>query len=691
MISKDEAQKRIEKLKKEIDRYRHAYHVLDEQLVSDEILDSLKKELFDLEVRYPELITPDSPTQRIGGKPLEKFEKVRHDEPMLSFHDAFSEEDMEAWAERVRTYLRKNKGSEVCLEEEGFYVELKIDGLAIELVYENGLLVQGSTRGDGVVGEDITMNLRTIEAIPLRLTGTFPARLVVRGEVFLTKREFERINREQERRGEKIYANPRNIAAGSLRQLDPKVTASRKLDSFMYGVVTDVGQRTHADEHTFLASVGFKTERHSKALRSLKEVFAFRNYWEKHRDQIPYEIDGIVVMVNDERLFSAAGAVGKSPRAGIAYKFSALEAATFVEDIHVQVGRTGVLTPVAVLRPVAVGGVTITHATLHNYDEIQRLDVHIGDTVVVERAGDVIPKVTRVLTEMRTGEERRFVMPELCPVDGSQVVREGALYRCSNRECGARLREAMYHFVSRAAFDIRGLGPQIIDRFLDEGLIQDAADLFNLKKGDIAVLERFGERSAENVIREIAEKRTVPLSRFIFALGILHVGEETSRVLADLMQGSVVKKAALSPDDVYTFFVRLSEEELQEVPDVGPKVAASISGWFKDEKHKEYLRRLSDAGVTVLPEERTTRAELAGKTFVLTGTLGTLSREEAKGLIRDRGGSVSGSVSARTDYVVAGADPGSKFEKAKELGVVILAEEDFLALLEYNKGHEDRH
>ncbi|MEE8131731.1 MAG: NAD-dependent DNA ligase LigA, partial [Candidatus Paceibacterota bacterium] len=547
-MDKKTAKERIEHLKKTINHHRYLYHILDRQEISDAALDSLKKELFDLEQKFPEFITPDSPTQRIGGQPLKQFKKVRHEKPMLSFNDAFSEQDMKAWIERVENYLSYRITQNLKPKTQNlFYCELKIDGLAIELVYENGILVQGSTRGDGITGEDVTQNLKTIGAIPLNIQipnskFQIPKKLIVRGEVFLTKKEFDRINKEQIKKGGKPYANPRNIAAGSIRQLDPKITASRKLDSFQYGTATDLGPafakasagklQTHQEEHQILKSFGFKTNSHNRSAKSLEEVFEFRNYWEKHRAQLPYEIDGIVVIINDNKIFEAAGVIGKAPRASIAYKFSPKEATTIIEDIKIQVGRTGTLTPVAILKPIELGGIRISHATLHNFDQIKRLGVKIGDTVVVSRAGDVIPQINKVLKDLRSGKEKEFKIPTRCPIDESKVVVEGAIYRCSNKDCGARNRESLRHFVSRSAFDIRGLGGKIVDRFLDEGLISDAADIFSIEEGDIAVLERFGEKSAQNIISEIRSRKIVDLSRFIYSLGILHIGEETALVLA---------------------------------------------------------------------------------------------------------------------------------------------------------------
>ncbi len=693
-MDKTEAKKRIQKLREEINRYRRSRLAFNKELISPEAEDALKKELFDLEREFPDLITSDSPTQRVAGQPLREFKKARHEQRMLSFNDAFSEEDMTSWLERLRNYL----GGFV---HPTYYCELKIDGLAIELVYENGVLVRGSTRGDGLVGEDVTQNLKTIEAIPLKilepaevaknlkrvglLPTTYnlqPTHLVVRGEAFLTKKEFEAVNRAQKKAGLKTYANPRNIAAGSIRQLDPRVTAKRRLDSFEYDIVTDLGQKTHEETHLLLKAFGFKTNPANRRAKDLNEVFAFRNAWEKKRERLDYEIDGIVVVVNENKIFDEAGAIGKAPRAAIAYKFSPREATTIVLGVKVQVGRTGALTPVAVMKPVEVGGITITHATLHNADEIERLGLKIGDTVIVSRAGDVIPQVTKVLADLRTGREKAFKMPVRCPIDGSRVVRDGAAYRCSNKNCGARHRESLYHFVSRGAFDIEGLGPKIIDRFLDEGLISDAADIFMLKKEDVATLERFGEKSAENILEEVGNKKNVSLPRFLFALGIFHVGEETALLLAKQMLD--IRHQTSGPTDILDCIGKFSLEELQEIPDVGPKVAQSIYDWFRESRNIKLLEKLEKAGVRIMGHGPKVKGQgLSGKTFVLTGSLESMSRAAAKQKIRELGGDISESVSKRTDYVVVGSEPGSKFDEARRLGVRTIDEKELVSLLKH--------
>jgi DNA ligase (NAD+) len=696
-MNKEEAKKRIEKLRKEIDHYRYLYHVLDKEEISAEALDSLKKELFDLEQQYPDLITPDSPTQRVGGKPLKEFKKVKHPTPMLSFNDCFSREDMIAWEKRFMDFL----GNKVHQSEKFYYCELKFDGLAMEFHYEDGIFVCGATRGDGYIGEDVTQNIKTIEAIPLRLFDkeevienlkkegldhivkkiekNFPKKIVARGEVIMHKKELERLNQEQITKGLKPFANPRNAAAGSVRQLDPKITASRKLDSYAYSLVTDFGQKTHEEEHIILKALGFKINPYSKPAKNLEEVFEFHDYWAKHRDKLPYEIDGVVVILNNEEDFNRAGYVGKAPRAAIAYKFALKQATTIVEDIIVQVGRTGVLTPVAILKPVNVGGVTISRSTLHNFEEIKRLGLKIGDTVIVGRAGDVIPQIIQVLPDLRTGKEKEFQIPKRCPMCNSPIIKEegGIIYRCSNKKCFAITRRSLYHFVSKGAFDMVGVGPKIIDRLLEENLIRDAADLFELEEGDLMVLERFGEKSAKNIIEAIQSHKKINLARFIYALGILHVGEETADVLATyLLKIKNIKR----PKDLLEAMKKVSQKDLESIEDIGPKMAESIKSWFEEKNNQKLLEKLDKVGIEIEKPE-TVSLKLKGKTFVLTGTLSTMTREEAKERIKRLGGKVSSSVSSQTDFVVAGAEPGSKYDKAKELGVKIIDEKEFLEMI----------
>jgi DNA ligase (NAD+) len=672
------AKERIAKLRTAVDRYRYEYHVLDKSTMSDAALDSLKKELFDLEQQFPHLITPDSPTQRVAGQPLEGFTKVHHPGRMVSLNDAFTEQDMTDWLERLESFLHEPYGGT-------FYCDIKMDGLAIELVYRDGLLEQASTRGDGMVGEDVTQNVKTVDAVPLRLRlpdqragddeQAIPETLIVRGEVFLSKSEFARINRELAGGEEKTYANPRNLAAGTIRQLDPKIVAGRKLSFYAYSIVGNDGTyggtfSTHDEECVALRTWGIATNPHGRTARTMKEVFAFYREWEAKREALDYEFDGTVISVNDNKVYRRGGIVGKSPRGAIAFKFSQREAQTVVEDIIVQVGRTGVLTPVAVLRPVAIGGTTVSRATLHNLDEVRRLGVRVGDTVIVGRAGDVIPDVRMVLVDLRTGKEKEFHMPKKCPVCGQPVqkIAEQVAYRCVNKNCPAIRREALYHFVSRKAFNIDGVGPRIIDQLMDTGLVRNASDFFFLTKEDLLNLERFADTSAENAMTAIQSRKKIPFAKFIYALGIEHVGEETAVALARHFKTLA---------DVR----RASQEELQGIPDVGPVVAQSIYEWFKQPYNKKMLDRFSKAGVHIVYEEMAASRALFGKKFVLTGTLETMSREEASEKIRSFGGDVSSSVSKETDYVVAGANPGSKYDKAQKLGVAILDETSFKKLL----------
>jgi len=705
-LTKNEARERIEKLKKAINRYRYSRLVLNKELISSEAEDTLKKELFDLEEQFPEFIAPDSPTQRVGGKPLKEFKKARHSVRMTSFNDAFSEEDMRNWHERNAKLLPDNAKVD-------FYCELKLDGLSVSMVYENNILKIGSTRGDGIIGEDVTSNLKTIEAIPLSLLSeeevlknleklsakggsvsggelyhiinhlkkSWPKVIEARGEVFMNKKDFETLNREQARKGLPLYANPRNVSAGSIRQLDPKITAARRLDSFAYILVTDLGQKTHEEEHLILRALGFKTNPNNKKLKTLPEVFEFHKYWASHRDRLPFEIDGIVAMINSEEYLKRLGIVGKAPRASIAYKFSAKEAETIVEDIIVQVGRTGALTPVAILKPVQIGGVTISRATLHNEDEIKRLGLKIGDTVIVGRAGDVIPDVKKVLKELRSGREKGFHFPkEFC---GQKVVRisgEAAHKILHPEKCGLVNRRRLYHFVSKAAFDMEGVGPKIIDAALDNNLISDAADLFNLEDGDLLPIERFAEKSAQNIINSIQKSKTIDLYKFIFALGIAHIGEETA---IDVGKKLIAHKAIKNPRDLIESTQKFNLDDWQKIPDVGPKVAESIFNYFKDKENINLIKKLDNSGVKIIsPKMSVASLKLKGKIFVLTGGLQTLTREEVKDRIRELGGDISSSVGSSVDYAVAGSEPGEKYDKAKKLGIKIIDEKEFLKIIE---------
>ena len=673
-MNKEEVKKRILKLRETINHYRYLYHVKDVSEISDEALDSLKKELFDLEQEYPDLITPDSPTQRIGGKPLPKFEKFVHPKRMTSFNDAFSKDDVEDWLNRNLKLLTEEDKQNI-----NFYLEPKLDGLAVELIYRNGVLETGSTRGDGFVGENVTQNLKTIESIPLRLRSKEDIEkdlkrkinyneIIVRGEAVLTKEEFKRINEEKIEKGEEVYANPRNLAAGSIRQLDPKIASERKLDADFYSLASDLGQKTHGEEHEILEILGLKTNnRYNKVCENLEEVFAYYEDLDKKRNDLPYEIDGTVVIINNIRIFDKLGVVGKAPRAAIAFKFPQKEAATILENVEFQTGRTGVVTPVGILKPVVVEGVTISRVTLHNEDEIRRLDLKIGDTVIIARAGDVIPKVIRVLTEMRNGEEIEIVFPSECPACGGSLIKKDALWYCVKKDCFIRKYKEIVHFASKSAFNIVGLGPSIVKTLLDYKLIVDAADLFTLKKGDLFELPLFKEKASNNLINAIQSSKQITLPRFIYALSIKNVGSETANVLAERFHSiENVKKA--------------SKEELDSIIDIGEVVAESIYSYFNNRNNIEFIDKLLENGVQIIYEER--ESSLKGLTFVLTGTLSSITRDEAKERIRKLGGDVSSNVSVNTDYVVVGENPGSKYDKAKKLGVKIIDEKEFHELIQ---------
>lgn len=693
-MDKKQIKERIEKLKSEINKYRYAYHVKDKAIISDAALDSLKNELFKLEQENPEFITPDSPTQRVGGKPLDKFKKVEHSAPMLSLYDSFSEEDMRDWEGRISRILPGQKFD--------YYSELKMDGLAMSLVYEKGVFIRGATRGDGRVGEDVTQNLKTIEAIPLRLhevedkdlkkiglnekqiknilRAASEGAIEVRGEAIMHLKTFEELNKKYRKEGKPTLANPRNAAAGSIRQLNPKITAERKLDFYAYALVTDFSLNFHEQEHKIIELLGFKSLKQNKYCRNLDEVIKFHDYWEAHRKEIPFECDGVVVLVNDLSLWPKLGVVGKGPRYMMAYKFAAEQATTRVENIVWQVGRTGILTPTAELTPVRVGGVTVSHSTLHNMDEIKRLGLKIGDTVILERAGDVIPKIIKVLPDLRTGKEKEAHVPKKCPNCESEVVKVPGevAYRCSNKNCYAIKMRGLFHWAGKGAMDIVGLGPQIVEQLVKEGLVGDASDFYSLTKGDLLSLERFAEKSADNLIKAIDASREADLARLIYGLGIRHVGEETALLLAKQFS---IFNSQFSINGLINFFQEMKLEDLENLPDVGPVVAKSIYDWFHDRHNQELLRKLEKNGVRIKQKKVAEKASIKGKTFVLTGSLAGLTRDEAKAKIRELGGDISSSVSKNTDYVVAGEEPGSKYEKAKELGVKIINEEEFLNLI----------
>lgn len=673
-MNKEDAKKRIAKLRKEINHYRYQYHVLDKLEISEAALDSLKKELYDLEAHHPDLITPDSPTQRVAGKAMEKFKKVKHQVTQWSFDDAFSPEDLQAWQDKIFNYLEKRTGKRPSGLE--YMCELKFDGLHVVFTYEKGLLKVAATRGNGLVGENVTQNIKTIESVPLRLSEAID--VIVEGEVWMGRKSLAAINKEKQQDKKPIFANPRNAAAGTIRQLDSAVVAKRKLDTFIYDISAGNIPATQEVELDSLVKLGFKVNPYHKLCRDLKEVLAFWTEWQKKKNSKDYWIDGVVVKVNERRIQERLGYTGKSPRWAIALKFPAEQGTTIVEDVYVQVGRTGALTPIAKLKPVHLVGTTVTHATLHNFDEIERLGLKVGDTVIVEKAGDIIPKIVQVLPRMRTRREKKIIKPERCPVCGSPVdnrlltdksgEKSVALY-CKNSDCFAQELEKINHFVSKKAFDIDHCGGKIVEQLVNAGLIKDAADLFTLTSGDLEDLERFGEKSARNLVEAIQDAKKISLGRFINALGITHVGEETAEDLA---------KHFYNLDDLMT----ADEEKLSKVGGVGDKVARSIAEYFKNKKNQDFIKKLLKNGVKIRNEKLKIRSrKLEGKSFVLTGALESMPRDEAKTKIKRLGGEVNESVSKNTTYVVVGADPGSKYDKAKKLGVKILNEEEFVKLL----------
>ena len=738
-MKNQEIENRIKKLRTEIDRHRYAYHVLDKPEISDTVYDSLFEELLSLEKQFPEFFSATSPTQRVGAEPLKAFKKVRHAKQQWSFDDIFDFEGLKAWEEKIKRMIIKNEQLitnnlqqkinnkqqnsksyqlSVISDQLNYCCELKIDGLKMILTYADGKFVQGATRGDGAIGEDVTHNLKTIQSIPLELNEKVDA--IVVGECWLSKKELERINKERGKKGEALFANSRNAAAGSIRQLDPKVAAKRKLDSFIYDIdyiklITDNSQQitnkklqnlkgdqvmsnklsvispeTQVEELELLRRLGFKVNDKYKLCKSIKEVQDFYDYWTDKRDKQNYEIDGIVIKINSHELQEALGYTGKAPRWGVAYKFPAVEVTTVVEDIKVQVGRTGALTPVAHLRPVKVAGSTVSRATLHNEDEVRRLDVRIGDTVVIHKAGDVIPEVVEVVKNLRTGKEKIFHMPSKCPICGSRVERQvtnnkgelSAATYCTNPKCFAIEREKIIHFVSRKGFDIVGFGEKIVEQLMNEGLISNAGDIFELEKGDLEPLERFAEKSAQNLIEAIEKSKKITLEKFLYALGIRYIGEETAVLIGRNLQKVIGHQKINNPGDVARYFPNIKYQRWLEIKGIGEKAAAGLVDWFSDKNNLKTLFRMEENGIQFLNSGLPiTDDRLHGLVFVLTGELSSFTRDEAKDMIRKRGGDVSSSVSKKTDYVVAGENPGSKYDKAVELGVNVINEAEFMKLL----------
>jgi DNA ligase (NAD+) len=671
-----EASAEVDDLRRRINRANFLYYVKDQPEISDAEYDRLMRRLQELEAKYPELVTSDSPTQRVGAAPQTEFATFQHRVPMLSLANAFSDEDLRAFDERCKRFLEMGAGEEI-----EYVCELKFDGLAVSLTYVDGVLTAGATRGDGLRGEDITENLRTVRSIPTNLHHTrrdspdakpVPRMVEVRGEVILTHDEFRRINEERELSGEPTFANPRNAAAGSVRQLDPRVTARRRLTMFCYGVGAYQGAdfATHYEVLCALGDWGFQVNPNVRVCRNIDEVSAYISEWADKKEELPYDIDGMVVKVNSLALQTRLGSVARSPRWAVAYKYPAHQVTTKVNNIRVQVGRTGALTPVAELEPVEVGGVTVSRATLHNEDEIRRKDVRIGDTVVVQRAGEVIPEVVEVVKEKRTGREVEFTMPSQCPVCGAEVEKpEGeAVARCVGIACPAQVRERIIHFASRTAMDIEHVGPALVDQLIAKRLVADPADLYYISRQDIEGLERMAEKSASNVIGAIEASKQASLARLIYALGIRHVGERTAAALADHFGG-------------LDALARATEEELAKVPDVGPVVAASIAKFFVEPENLDVLRKLKSVGIDPRAESRVESEAFAGKSVVFTGGLETMPRDQAEAYVRRLGGSPSSSVSKNTDLVVAGEKAGSKLDKALNLGVRVVSEAEFVEML----------
>lgn len=675
-MDEKEAQKEAVRLRAEIDYHNYRYYCLDSPEITDAEYDGLMRSLAGIEAAFPRIVTPESPTQRVGTKPVSAFGSIRHTIPMLSLDNALSRDEVFEFDQRVKKLLGLGQDYEV-----EYVGEPKLDGLAVELCYENGAFVRGSTRGDGAVGEDVTLNLRTIKTIPLRLgppvhgrsgrPEPVPSYAELRGEVFMPIDGFKTLNMAREAAGEPLFANPRNAAAGSLRQLDPKVTAGRQLDIYCYGTGAVEGAtfRTHLETLEFIKRMGLKVNPNIRLLRGVDSVCAYHAEMEKIRDGLGYELDGVVIKVNSLDFQGRLGAVTRSPRWAVAFKFAPREAVTRINDIIVDVGRTGAITPVAVLEPVTVGGVTIKRATLHNLDEIDRKDVRIGDSVIVQRAGDVIPEVCRVLAEKRTGTERVFSMPAACPACGAAVERTGAIHFCTGGlACRAQVKEAIVHFASKRAMDIEGLGPQNVDQFVETGLLKDVADLYALEEKDLLNIERWGARSASNLIEAIDRSRHTTLERLIYGLGIRGVGERLARVLATRFRS-------------IEGLAKASEEALVSTAEIGPETARSIISFFTEAHNVRVIEKLERAGVEYEVPAGVPAGRLAGKVFLFTGTLGSLTREEARSMVEALGAEAAASVSKKVDYVVAGADAGSKLDKAVKMGLKVIDEKEFLEIV----------
>ncbi len=666
-MEKSKAKKRAEELRNVIADYRYRYHVLDDPTVTDEIYDSLTRELRKIEEEYPDLITADSPTQRVGGKALSKFKSIEHLRPMLSLNDIFDFDELKSWEKRMHKLTGKNN-----LE---YYAELKMDGLAMALQYEDGVFVRAITRGDGKVGEDVTHTVKTIQTVPLRLKQStkVPKEVYkffeIRGEVIIPKKEFEKINKEREKQGMPLFANPRNAGAGTIRQLDPAVAAKRNLQFIAYAIEMDLtGLTNHSDEHNMARELGFKLEPNDTVMNNLDELEKFISKWEKEREKLPYQTDGLVITINNNAEFENLGVAGKAPRGAVAYKYPAETATTILEDIRVSIGRTGAVTPYAVLKPVNVAGSTVRRATLHNEDEISRKDLRIGDTVVIQKAGDIIPEVIEPIKRLRTGKEKTWKMPK--EIGGIKVVRpEGeAVARLKDLSTGEIRWQQLIHFVSKSAFDIDGLGEKILAQLMEEGLIESAVDIFKLQKDDLIGLERFADTSAQNLIDSIKEHSRVGLGRFIYSLGIRHVGAKTASDIAQHYHN-------------LDNFMKAKSDDLRSIEGIGEIVAQSLANWLSEKKNHELVRDLVDAGVKVDEEKARATGKFSGTTWVFTGTMSKFTREEAGAKVKALGAEVTNSVSKNTSYVVVGEDPGSKLEKAKKLGLKVLNEAEFSKMI----------
>ncbi|MCX5991007.1 MAG: NAD-dependent DNA ligase LigA [Chloroflexi bacterium] len=662
----DDIKQKVEKLRALINYHNHRYYVLDSPEISDAEYDGLMHQLVQIEAEHPELVTSDSPTQRIGAAPVEAFGVVEHRLPLLSLGNVFSHEELLAWHKRILNLTESQDLEFVC--------EIKMDGLAIALTYVDGRLVTGATRGDGYRGEDVTQNLRTIKSIPLSVPRDAPPRFEVRGEVYFPKAGFKKLNEERAREGLPLFANPRNAGAGSVRQLDPRITAQRPLDIYVYALGYAEGKSvpdTHWERMEYLKHLGFKVNAHNRLCRSIEQVEAYHREWEEKRESLPYDADGIVAKVNSIEMQERLGFAAHEPRWAIAYKFRATQATTVLEDIGINVGRTGSLNPYAILKPISVGGVTISRAALHNEDDIRRKDVRIGDTVIIQRAGEVIPEIVGPVVSKRTGNEKMFSMPSRCPACGAEVIKieDEAMHRCTNAACPAQALERLKHFVSRGAMDIEGVGEKLCTALFQSGLVKDVADIYSLAQEQLLGLERMGEKSASNIIDSIEKSKSRSLAQVLFALGIPQVGAETATLLASRFP---------SLDELG----KATEEELRSIPSIGPKIAGSIVAFFRQEDNRRIIEKLRKAGVEPKGEApaKLSGMPLVGKEFVLTGRLDSLTREEAEARIKALGGTTGSSVTKKTTYVVAGADPGSKLDKARNLGITVLSEEEFLKM-----------